>query len=204
MEDAILNCKKKFQKFFQPFFKAHPITQFAVILYSILIFFSCIILYFHQNTFFPLVYIQGTIAFWLQILWGGIVAGAFIGISLICHTFSVWFREVEREFQSILGRISIKQAFFIALFSSVGEELFFRGALQPILGLWIVSIIFGMLHFPTSRNLFFYPFMACFMGFIFGFLFLKSGNSLVAPVTSHFLINFIGIYRMGSFHDDKT
>ena len=38
------------------------------------------------------------------------------------------------------------QIVFISICAGVGEELFFRGAIQPMLGIWMTSIMFVLLH----------------------------------------------------------
>lgn len=40
---------------------------------------------------------------------------------------------------------------WIAVAAGVGEELFFRGALQPIVGLWVASILFVLVHIRAYR-----------------------------------------------------
>lgn len=40
---------------------------------------------------------------------------------------------------------------WIALCAAVGEELLFRAALQPLLGVWIVSLVFLATHVPVYR-----------------------------------------------------
>jgi membrane protease YdiL (CAAX protease family) len=37
---------------------------------------------------------------------------------------------------------------WIALAAAIGEEMLFRAALQPLLGLWITSLIFLVTHMP--------------------------------------------------------
>jgi hypothetical protein len=40
---------------------------------------------------------------------------------------------------------------WIALCAAIGEELLFRAALQPLLGVWIVSLVFLATHVPVYR-----------------------------------------------------
>jgi membrane protease YdiL (CAAX protease family) len=40
---------------------------------------------------------------------------------------------------------------WIALCAAIGEELLFRAALQPLLGVWIVSVLFLATHVPVYR-----------------------------------------------------
>ena len=40
---------------------------------------------------------------------------------------------------------------WIALAAGVGEELLFRGALQPVLGIWAATVLFVLAHFRAYR-----------------------------------------------------
>lgn len=40
---------------------------------------------------------------------------------------------------------------WMALAAGVGEELLFRGALQPLLGIWITSVVFVLVHVRAYR-----------------------------------------------------
>ena len=43
-------------------------------------------------------------------------------------------------------KLNSGQIIFISICAGVGEELLFRGAVQPMLGIWITSILFVLLH----------------------------------------------------------
>lgn len=43
-------------------------------------------------------------------------------------------------------KLSLFQIILISICAGVGEELFFRGVLQPWLGIWITALAFVMLH----------------------------------------------------------
>ncbi|HZC19519.1 MAG TPA: CPBP family intramembrane glutamic endopeptidase [Rubrobacteraceae bacterium] len=76
----------------------------------------------------------------------------------------------------------------VSVFSGVGEEAFFRGALQPMLGILATSILFGTLHVGPDRRYLAWTLWAVGMGFLFGFLYEWAG-SLLAPTTAHVLHN---------------
>jgi uncharacterized protein len=80
----------------------------------------------------------------------------------------------------------------IGVLAGLGEELLFRGVLQPKLhqytgnahlGVWITAFIFSAIHFQFYG---FFPRML--LGGIFGYLYLYSG-SLVYPIIAHILNN---------------
>jgi membrane protease YdiL (CAAX protease family) len=85
--------------------------------------------------------------------------------------------------------------FVIAVAPAVGEELFFRGALQGVLkdwkgvrpAIWISAILFSTIHFQ------FYGFVPrLMMGASFGYLLVWSKNMWL-PITAHFTNNVIAI-----------
>src|ERR671917_115197 len=76
----------------------------------------------------------------------------------------------------------------VSAFSGVGEEAFFRGALQPALGLVATSILFGALHIGPDRRYLAWTLWAIGAGFLFGFLYEWTGG-LLAPMSAHVLHN---------------
>jgi hypothetical protein len=83
----------------------------------------------------------------------------------------------------------------LALFSSVAEELLFRGVMQANIGIVATSIIFGLLHKQPNTFIGVWSIFATLAGFIFGFLYQWSGG-LLAPILAHFLINAVNLYRL--------
>lgn len=76
----------------------------------------------------------------------------------------------------------------VSVFSGIGEEAFFRGALQPELGLVVTSVLFGVLHVGPDRRYLVWTLWAVGAGFLFGFLYERTGG-LLAPMTAHVLHN---------------
>jgi membrane protease YdiL (CAAX protease family) len=80
----------------------------------------------------------------------------------------------------------------IGVFAGVGEEMFFRGLIQPKMkhytnsahwGIWLTAIIFSAIHVQ------FYGFLPrVFLGALFGYLYLYSG-SLLYPILAHIFNN---------------
>jgi membrane protease YdiL (CAAX protease family) len=101
-------------------------------------------------------------------------------------------QRMSQAFAQLLGRGTQSRALGLALLSSVGEEVFFRGFLLPWLGLVVSSILFGLLHIAPDRRLWLWPLMATAMGFGFGWLYQFTGDVL-APTLAHFTINFFAL-----------
>lgn len=98
--------------------------------------------------------------------------------------------------ENIAEILTVPLVILIPLFSSISEEIFFRGFLQPklmdlttpLIGIIITSILFGFAHLAYQNPLqIIIPF---FIGLIFGFLLIKTKN-ILAPISAHYIFNFI-------------
>ena len=77
----------------------------------------------------------------------------------------------------------------IAACAGFVEELLFRGVLQPHLGLWITSFLFGLCHALSTT----YFLVAAGLGLYLGLAYEWSGGNLLVPMLIH------GIYDFGAF-----
>ena len=133
----------------------------------------------------------------LSMTFAGIVCGLAAGLALVfasrmaLYRFQ-WARELHRELRHMLFPLADAEIVVLAAASSVGEEMFFRGALLPSVGLLASSAIFALLHIgPKARHL---PWTVSSFGagLLFGGMFLWTGD-LTGPVIAHFLINFLNL-----------
>jgi len=95
----------------------------------------------------------------------------------------------------------------IAVLAAVGEEVVFRGMLQPELqkglknihaGIWISAIFFSAFHLQ------FYGFVPrVLLGALFGYLYYWSGN-LIVPMFAHFINNFFAVTVIYMGMEDLT
>ena len=80
----------------------------------------------------------------------------------------------------------------ISLFAGAGEELLFRGAMQPVLGIWLTSLIFVGIHgyfkFRSPRHILF-GLMMLALSVGLGLLYEWAG--LIAAMTAHAVYDFI-------------
>lgn len=101
---------------------------------------------------------------------------------------TAWARALHAELKEIISPLSPAEITLLALASGLGEELFFRGALQPVLGLLLTSLIFGALHVGPKKVFLAWTFWAFVMGLLFGLIFELTGV-LWGPVLAHVGIN---------------
>ncbi len=105
-------------------------------------------------------------------------------------------RLVDEMLVPLFTGCNIFQLALISLLAGVGEELLFRGVLQPIFMVWwgtiaglcIVSVVFGLLHSLTAA----YAVLATIVGAYLGWLALATGNLLV-PIIAHALYDFVAL-----------
>jgi membrane protease YdiL (CAAX protease family) len=94
-----------------------------------------------------------------------------------------------------LAGIGRGDAVLLALASGTAEEMLFRGALQPAVGIVWASMIFGACHFLPRKELALWSLYAVLMGFAFGWLYEWTGQ-LLAPIVAHTVVNAINLPRL--------
>ena len=104
-----------------------------------------------------------------------------------------WARSLHRDFRALLGDVSSREIMILAVASSIGEEVLFRGALQPWLGLGPQAALFALLHVGPGRRFLPWTLWALVMGLVFGALVELTGD-LGAPIVAHFTINFLNLH----------
>lgn len=103
------------------------------------------------------------------------------------------FRHAARLLERALARLELSPplALVLAAATAAGEELFFRGGLMQLLGLWGQAVVFGLLH-PVSRKGWAYGFYGVLAGAALGYGALLTGT-LWTPVLAHFVVNLHGL-----------
>ncbi len=130
---------------------------------------------------------------WIPDLALGLGAGmALLGISAWATARTRWGERLADRMADLLADVPLSHAIALALLSGFGEELFFRGALQPRVGWFVASLLFGVMHVGPSRDFLPWTVFAIAGGGVFGGLFLATGN-LVAPIAAHVLVNGVNL-----------
>lgn len=115
-----------------------------------------------------------------------------------------WMKEMEAQLMELTKFLTDFQTIpelmtgilVIGVFAGIGEEMFFRGVVQPKMklytnsahwGIWLTAIIFSAIHVQ------FYGFLPrVFLGALFGYLYLYSG-SLIYPILAHIFNNSLTV-----------
>ena len=125
------------------------------------------------------------------VLWG-IVATVPPLIGLVIVRAIPWkpLRRVGKFLTGVLGpalaQCTLFELAIVALLAGLGEELLFRGALQPVLGLPLASVLVALAHSITPT----YALLTGLMGLYLGWLAEASGT-LWVPIATHALYDFI-------------
>jgi len=119
---------------------------------------------------------------------GAALALSTIGLTRWWVKRFAWAERLHVSFRELLGGLDRRTVIAIALASGIGEEIFFRGALQPSLGFVATSILFGLVHVAPRRDLWPWTVWAMAMGFALGALHGATG-SLLGPILAHVWIN---------------
>jgi len=133
---------------------------------------------------------------WLRdaLLGGLAAAGVIAGSSWLTRRVPAGER-LARALAETIGPLSPRQAWLLALASGVGEEALFRGALQPVVGLWWTSLLFAAMHFVPRRDLLLWSAFSLAAGLLLGVLYEGTGN-LLAPTVAHVVINGVNLNRL--------
>ncbi|CAH1417275.1 unnamed protein product [Lactuca virosa] len=147
----------------------------------------------------PIVDCSSEISFNFEMWHLQLVAGLVILISssrfLLLRTWSDFAESSEASNQQVLTSLQPLDYAFVAFLPGISEELFFRGALLPLLGTNFISAtavaaLFGILHLGNGRN-FSFAIWATFVGLAYGYATILS-SSLIVPMASHAINNLIG------------
>lgn len=139
---------------------------------------------------------------WVRDLGLGLGVGLiFVLLSNLATRFTEWGQNLARAMAEALGPISVPDAILLAFASGLAEEMFFRGALQPRVGLVFASLLFGIVHFVPRREFLPWTVFAIAVGFCFGVIFDSTGN-LLAPVVAHIVINGINLPALVAQYGD--
>lgn len=112
-----------------------------------------------------------------------------------------WARELADALRPFARGLSGPGIVVVAILSSIGEELLFRGLLQPWIGLWAQALLFGFLHQMRGPSRWAWVAWAGAVGLLFGVIFAATG-SLLGPLVAHALINGFNLNYLQS-HDTE-
>jgi uncharacterized protein len=120
----------------------------------------------------------------------GVLLGVFtavctVSVGLLAYRFLPSLREISAELAPrLVDGADSTNLVLVSVFSGVGEEAFFRGAVQQEFGLVAASLLFGLAHIGPDRRYLVWTAWAVLAGFVYGVLYDVSGG-LLAPILAH-------------------
>jgi membrane protease YdiL (CAAX protease family) len=109
---------------------------------------------------------------------------------------------LHTELRPLTYKLPTTGIVLLAISSAFGEELLFRGLLQPWVGLFLQALIFGVLHQTGGPSRWVWMGSATAMGLILGAMYACAG-SLVGPLLAHALINGFNLVHLRDFDPHK-
>ncbi len=144
------------------------------------------------------VFVSGNKQLWLQLtvglIFGIITANA--GWQIVelpkLEKTKVFFSEIIKPL-----KLNTFEIIIISVCAGIGEELFFRGAVQPMLGVWATSVLFVLLHGylnPFNLPLTYY---GIYMVVVIGVMGLFTENiGIVTAMIAHSIIDYILLQKL--------
>lgn len=131
-------------------------------------------------------------------IWVQLVAGASVGITMgylaryiVTRAF---MNNIENKYARVVAGLQLTpfSVIFLSFCAGFGEELFFRGAIQPLAGVWITAIAFVALHgylSPTNWRLSIYGIFMVLAIALLGYMADEMG--ILAAAVAHMVIDII-------------
>lgn len=129
-------------------------------------------------------------------VYSALLGSAFGALLVVTSRISVlrfqWARRLHEDFRPIARELGTVAIVGLAIASSAGEEILFRGLAQPYLGLFAQAAFFGVLHQMPGPSRWVWASWAFLVGFGFGVIFQLTG-SLAGPLLAHALVNGLNL-----------
>ena len=136
----------------------------------------------------PWLSLEPTVRFGSSLLLGIALATLLISSTRFAVQRWNWARKLHADLRPVAQRLTTPSMIIIAVLSSLGEELLFRGLLVPLIGIWLQAIAFGLAHQMRGASRWVWIGWASLVGLLFGAIFALTG-SLVGPIAAHALVN---------------
>ena len=104
-----------------------------------------------------------------------------------------------RELNAELARgLWSNEPWVLALTAVIGgaaEEVFFRGVLQPWIGVWLSAFAFGAVHIRFRERFWLWPLLSVGFGLVASLMLVATGT-LLAPIAMHVWVNVMAQRRL--------
>jgi len=127
----------------------------------------------------------------------------FLSIGIVFGLIVIWLTELEYFEKSMSKyknrlqghKITVFYAFFLSFCAGFGEEIFFRGALQPLMGVWVTSFFFVAIHGYFSFKNFRINVFALLLTLFIALLGWSSKEySIILAISGHFSYDLVLLF----------
>lgn len=113
-----------------------------------------------------------------------------IGFAVIKFTL---FKDIKKIINEIINNFNLNtlDILIISVIAGVCEEILFRGVLQPMLGIWLTSFLFILLHGyfnPVNWRMSIFGLLMFCLSMVLGFIYMKYG--LITAIIFHISYDF--------------
>jgi len=131
--------------------------------------------------------------FFFQFVTGTAAGLLSAGLALIIITRKFFTRQKNFYFKMISQwKLSYGEMIFLSLCADTAEELFFRAGLQPLLGIWLTSILFVLLHgYLNLKNWRISIYGILMVGVIAGFGYMYEYIGIYSAMAAHAIFDLI-------------
>ena len=158
---------------------------------------ACLIIVVAQDEFLSV--IRGPMGIATQLLCGLVLSALAAVVSYVSFRLTAK-SEATANTITAYGRLDLSglNPVWISLAAAIGEELLFRAALQPLLGVWITSVIFLLTHTPVyqfrrlNRATLVQAAGVFGASVVLGFIYQNVG--LLAAMMVHTALDVVGLY----------
>lgn len=137
-------------------------------------------------------------SYWFELLLGAAAGLCFglIGSKIVSMDF---MKDIRMRYARLFAplKLTVPDIVFISLCAGVGEEILFRGVIQPHLGIWFTAILFVAIHGylnPLSWRMSVYGTFMTLAIAVIGTMSQKYG--LTSAMTAHFVIDIVLFLRI--------
>jgi len=143
---------------------------------------------------------------WVGALIGSSLALLGLGALLVGQRHFKWLAALREQMFTLFSRVDLSgmNPLLIGITAGLWEEVIFRAALQPIVGIWWGSLIFMLCHTGTGQfwamnwKKVVYAVGVFAAGVLLGSIFEHIG--LLAAILTHALIDIIGLFALRHLH----
>lgn len=157
---------------------------------AVLILIAAIIMYFSNESLVNIIVSGSGLS---VVLYGLLVTiGALLLVGLAYILFPSLKDMGTRIIEDGLRMFGKWQLVLLGVTAAIGEEILFRGALQPIIGIIPASILFGFVHMGWQKDMWPYSATAAAIGILLGLAYQYTGEIWVS-IIGHGLYNMVAI-----------